>query len=330
MAGLRFFTTILSLLSLLAAAAPVRAQTWAERLGYPADKKVLILYADGAGLVYESNRAAQDALKAGQVQSVGLMMPAPWGLDFARQADAEKMSKHDIGLALTLTSEYANYRWKPVSSDNQVPSLVDADGYLWQTVTQVASSVKTDEVDREIHAQIDRARTAGFEPSHLAPHMGALVWRPDLLAVYLQAAHKRWIPAVVVELTPERIKSFRERGYPLSDEVIQLIAKYPLPKLDDLRFSPPGNSYEQKRERMFQLIKTLPPGLTQIVFHPAAGGDALKQITRNWQDRVWDAQLLADPELKELLQQEGVVLTNWKEIMHRFDERPRAPKRGEP
>jgi predicted glycoside hydrolase/deacetylase ChbG (UPF0249 family) len=253
------------------------------------------------------------------------MMPGPWAIDFARKASKDKMEKFDIGLALTLTSEYPNYRWKPISSGTNVASLVDADGYLWESPQQVALSASHEDVEREVHAQIDRARSSGFEPSHLAPHLGTLVWRPDLLAIYLEAAHKRCIPALVVDITPARFKELRDRGYPINDQIVALIAKYPLPKLDDLQFSPVAKTYEAKREKLLEMIKSLPPGLTQITFRPAVGGDALKQFDPDWQQRVWDAQLLADPEVQKILKQDQIELTNWKEIMRRFDGESKSP-----
>lgn len=298
-------------------------QTWAQRLGFPGGKKVLILYADQAGLTYETSVAAEAALKKKQVQSAGVMLPAPWGLDFAQRAD--DLEKHDIGLSLTLTSEYSNYRWKPILPSGEVPSLIDSDSYLWRTLTQLTASATSDDADREVQAQIQRAKAAGFDPSHLTPHMGALVWRPDLMAVYLGAAHKHWIPAIVVELTPQRMAEFQERGYPVSEHLAQMIAKYPLPKLDELKFSPTADKYEAKLDALVKTIQSLPPGLTQINFRPAVDGGGLKRIDIHWQQRLWDAQLLSDPKLQEFFQKEGVIFTNWKEIMQRFEGAQPAP-----
>jgi chitin disaccharide deacetylase len=303
-------------------------QTWAERLGFPAGKRVLILYADQAGLAYETSAAAEVALKKSQVQSVGLMLPAPWGLDFAQRAD--DLEKYDVGLSLTLTSEYSNYRWKPILPAGDVPSLIDSDSYLWRTLTQFTASATSEDADREVQAQIQRAKAAGFEPSHLTPHMGALVWRPDLMAVYLGAAHKHWIPAIIVELTPQRLAEFQQRGYPVSEHLAQMIAKYPLPKLDDLKFSPTADKYEAKRDALQKSIQSLSPGLTQINFRPAIDGGGLKRIDTHWQQRVWDAQLLSDPKLQEFYKSEGVIFTNWKEIMQRFEGAQPVPRDEEP
>ncbi|MCC7085360.1 MAG: polysaccharide deacetylase family protein [Pirellulales bacterium] len=305
-------------LSLAVFATPSQAeQTWAERLGFPAGKKVLILYADQAGMTYETSAAAETALKQNQVQSVGNMMPAPWGLDFAQRAD--DLEKYDVGLSLTLTSEYENYRWKPVLPAGEVPSLVDSNSYLWRTLTQFTASATSDDTDREVQAQIQRARAAGFEPSHLTPHMGALVYRPDLMAVYLGVAHKHWIPAIVVELTPQRLAEFQQKGFPLTPSIVGMISKYPLPKLDDLKFSPTADNYEGKRNALMKLIQSLSPGLTQIVFRPAIEGGGLKRIDPHWQQRLWDNQLLSDSKLQEFYQSQSVIFTNWKEIMRRFE-----------
>lgn len=304
------------------------AQTWAERLGYPAGKKVLILYIDQVGLTDETNAAAEKLLASEPAKSVGVMMPAPWSLDFIHRN--KKSDQHDVGLSLTLTSEYPNYRWKPVLSAGDVPSLVDADSFLWKTVLQFTASATRDDVEREVRAQIQRAKAEGLKPSHLSPHMGALAWRPDLMSLYLETAHKHWIPAVVVELTPERLAEFHGRGYAISDSVVAMIDKYPLPKLDDLKFSPTADSYDAKREATIEMIKTLPAGLTQIHFRPALDGGGLKRFDSDWQQRVWDAQLLSDPKLQELLQGEEIEFTTWKEIMRRFDAQREPPADVEP
>lgn len=329
---IRKLATLVALLVMVAIVCPAargaEGTSWAERLGYPAGKKVLILYADQAGLTFETSAAAEDALKKKQAQAVGAMLPAPWGLDFAQRAD--RLEDYDVGLSLTLTSEYANYRWKPILPSSDVPSLIDADSYLWRTLTQFTASATRDDVEREVEAQIQRAQAAGFIPSHLSPHMGALVWRPDLMAVYLGVAHKHWIPAIVVELTPARLAEFHDRGMPISEQLVAMIDKYPLPKLDDLRFSPTAEKYEAKRDALMKAIRSLSPGLTQINFRPAQEGGGLKRIDSHWQQRVWDAQLLSDPKLQEFYRAEEVVFTNWKEIMQRFEGVQQPPRDNEP
>ena len=68
----------------------------------------------------------------------------------------------------------------------------------------------------------------------------------------------------------------------------------------------------------FNLIKSLRPGLTEIIFHPSVETENLKTITNSWQQRVWEAEMFSDPQVLQFFQDEGVVFTNWIEVMDRF------------
>ncbi len=294
------------------------AETWAEKLGYPPEKRVLILHADHMGAAYETNRAGQKLLSEGLVQSAGVMVPCPWFTDFAEWCRSH--GDCDVGICLTLNSPSRACRWRPLLGPMESGSLIDADGYFWATPHQVAARADTEEVARELSQQVERARAAGIQPTHLLPAMGSLFMRPDLLEVYLQIAERYWIPAVVVELTPEHIQRFQQEGFPFTEQTQDLMRSYPLPKLDEVRFLPDADSYAAKRDALVKLVQELPPGLCQITFGPAEASDALAAITPRWQQLVWDAKLLQDPLVRALFQSEGVQLTNWKEVMRRFRE----------
>jgi hypothetical protein len=102
--------------------------------------------------------------------------------------------------------------------------------------------------------------------------------------------------------------------------VIKIADEYRLPKLDDFSSVPSGKTYEEKRDKFFALVKSLDPGLTEIIFHPSVESENLKTITNSWQQRVWEAQLFSDPVVHEFFKQEEIIHTNWKEIMNRFDQ----------
>jgi predicted glycoside hydrolase/deacetylase ChbG (UPF0249 family) len=300
------------------------SDTWAERLGYPSDQRVLILYGSQLGMCHETNQAIQPCLEQGWLQSASVMPTCPWFQQFAEWS--RQQPGHDVGLSFVMNSEWPHYRWGPAASRSTVPSLVDSDGYLWRSVLQFSINARPEDVQREMEAQIRKARDAGFRPTHLVPHLGALLARPELARAYLETAQKLWIPAVIIELTPKRVAEFRARGTPLEDGMSQLLADYQLPKLDELKFVPLADSYEGKREQFFQMVRDLPPGITQIIAQPAAESDALRSITDQWQQRVWEAQLLADPSVHQFLIDEGVLFTNWREMMRRFEGELPAPR----
>ena len=292
------------------------AATWAEKLGYPPGEKVVILHAHGMGLCHATNRAAQQMHESGMRCSMSVMAPCPWFQDFVQWA--REHPKKDVGLEMTINSELPRYRWQPVAPDSLVRSLVDVDGYLWPATIQSMVNATASEVELELRHQIERSRRSGLQPTHLATHIGTLFTRLDLAEVYLRMAQEYWIPAVVIEITPDHIDRFRRMGYPLPAELVDLIARYPLPKIDDLQIVGVAEQYEQKRQQLVSMFQGLKPGLTQIDLLPAIESDALARIDPQAQQRVWDARLIGDEVIRNTMEAEGIRLTDWREIMERF------------
>src|SRR5436305_243489 len=187
-----------SLLATLIAASPLAAQTMtvAARLGYPANAKLLILHADDLGVAHSVDVASLDALDRGAVTSASIMMPTPWVTEVA--AYAKTHPDADLGLHLTLTSEWETYRWGTVAPADQVPSLYDPDGTLPNDESIVAKRAKPEEVERELRAQVDRALVLGIKPTHLDSHMGSLFTTPALFSVYTKVAHDYHLPFLAV------------------------------------------------------------------------------------------------------------------------------------
>lgn len=296
--------------------AAVGGETWAQRLGYPADERAVILSMGKAGLCHETNAAVFQALESGRATSAEVMPPAPWFSSFARWA--RQRQDLDVGVSLTLVSENETVSYGPVAAGH-VRGLLDEDGRLPVSMHRVATSAPVEAIEIEARAQIERCLRAGLRPSHLSPHKGFLFLNQDLAAVYLKLAQEYWIPAVVVELTPEMLDAFRQAGFPMEQGLIDLIQAYPLPKLDHLELVAQAPSYEEKREHLLGQLRGLPPGLTQLVFQPAEESEALKAMTPQWQQHVWDAALLADEQVRRTLEEENISLTNWREVMQRFD-----------
>ena len=291
--------------------------TWAERLGFPAGKRVVILHANDLGIDYEFNRPAEAGLEAGVITSASVLSAGPWFGECVAWAEAHPGV--DLGVTLSFVSPSDALRWGPVASRDEVPTLLTMDGDFPHTVTQFAARADVEQVRREAVAQIERARLAGIKPTHLHPHLGAILSRPDLVEVYLQLAEELWIPAVMVEMTPEVVERFRAKGLIIPDDLSDVVSKYRLPKLDDVQVLPPTDSYEAKRDAFFKLISELPPGLTQVFLNPADDTPGLRRMTNKWQDRVWETQLLEDPAVKDFLKEQEIVMTNWREIMQRFE-----------
>lgn len=298
--------------------APVPA-TWAEKLGFPADKRVVILHADDIGMCYEANASAQRSLLAGDYKSAAAMVPCPWFNEMADWSVAHP--EYDVGLHLALTSEWKYYRWGSVAPQVKVPGLFDKMGYLYSDVRSVVMNAKDEEVETEIYAQFNRAVQLGMKPSHIDTHMGTLYAKPAFSKAYMKLAVEKKVPAMVIEMTPYTLDKFRKQGYPLNDEFIKLVAEYPMPKLDDFHGVEFAKTWEEKKSKFFTLVKGLKPGLHEIIYHPSIDTPGLKKITGSWQQRIWEDQMFADQEVKDFLKSQEIIITNWKEVMARFEKK---------
>ena len=149
----------------------------AEQLGYGPDDRLLIINCDDLGSSYAANVGVYEALRSGAATSATLMVPCAW----AREA-ASRYRGEDIGVHLTLNSEYDLYRWAPIT---HAPSLLDGAAGFPQTVEDVWDHADLDEVRRELRAQVERAILWGFDISHLDSHMGTLQLRPEFFDIYL-------------------------------------------------------------------------------------------------------------------------------------------------
>jgi hypothetical protein len=295
-------------------------KTWSEKLGFPQGKKVLLLHMDDAGMCPEANAATERYIQNGHLLSAAVMMPCPTALSFIEWAKNYPLA--DIGVHLTLTSEWKDYRWGPLTENSKVPGLVDPDGKFWHEVPEVVMHASAQEVETEIRAQIDKVLALGFKPSHIDTHMGTMYGSVDYVKVFLKVAQEYSIPANIIDLSdPVVADQFKQAGYPVNDDVIKDIGEYRLPKLDNFTSVPEGSTYEEKRSNFFKLVNYLGPGLTEIIFHPSVLTGNLKTITGTWQQRVWEAELFADPVVHQFFKDEGIIITNWKEIMKRFGEK---------
>ncbi len=267
------------------------------------------------------NDAGKALLEQGRVQSASVVVTGPWFEDFA-----DWCRQHpglDVGLNFALTNPFDRLDWRLLSPQDRSSTLTDGDGFPWKNVFQLASSATAADVEAELHAQIARARQAGIPLTHLSGYYGTVFCRTDLAAVLLRTSQKFWIPTPIVELTPEHLARFRREGFPLQDDLIELVRNYPLPKVDNIRFLPPAtDSYEQRRDELCRILRELQPGLTELVFHPAVASPGLERLTDDWQQRVWSHQLLTDEEVQKTMTEQLIQTTNWREIMRRFEGAP--------
>ena len=189
-------------------ATPQSTKTIAERLGYPADSRLLIIHADDFGMMHTVNTAIEEAFENHWITSASILVPCPWFPEVAQWAKTHPDA--DLGIHLALNADWTSYRWQPVSAQPKGSSLLDADGYLPLTTEYVIAHAKMSDVATETHAQVDKAKAAGIHITHFDTHMGTIVSSQPLIQEYqaTSAAYKTpvlWRTTLVILRSPFRL-----------------------------------------------------------------------------------------------------------------------------
>jgi predicted glycoside hydrolase/deacetylase ChbG (UPF0249 family) len=276
-----------------------------ERLGYSADQKLLIVHADDLGVAHSVNRASIKALETGLVSSASIMVPCPWLPEIAAYAKAHPQT--DLGLHLTLTSEWKQFRWGPVLGRERVSSLVDSDGYFYSLESEAAAHVDVREAESEIRAQIERAKALGIKPTHLDSHMGTLYQNKALFEVLIKIARENKLP---VRLSKEWFGRAAFMNSVLGpDDIV----------LDRIISIEPRVTAEDWSRFYTEEMKNLQPGVTEVIVHLAYDDEEMKGVTSehpNW-GAAWrqrDFDFVTSEAFRRLLQENHIKLITWREV----------------
>ena len=263
----------------------------AERLGYAADARLLIVNCDDLGSSASANRATQAALAAGVATSSTLMVPCPWALDGVARA-----AGGGIGVHLTLTCEYPGYRWRALTG---AASLHDAQGYMPATAQAVWDRADPADVRAECRAQIDQAYAWGVDVTHLDAHMGTMQMDAGYFAFFLDLAADYDLPLRMFGTRAERQLGFAGRDQAAARGLVfpdHLLTTWGAPA----------------KATFAAILDGLRPGVTEIYVHPVEDGPELRAYDPDHpQVRVDDLACLTDPELPTLIAASGAQLISF-------------------
>jgi len=278
--------------------------TLAERLGFRATDRVAVVHADDIGMCHAANEGAFDALANGVVTCGSIMVPCPWFREAAERARADPAL--DLGVHLTLNSEWELYRWGPVAGRDRVPSLLDDQGYLPRTTLEALRKAKPEHVEVELRAQIEAALAAGIDVTHLDSHMGTVLC-PPFVEVYAKLAAEYRLPAFAARPDSAVLAHAGMAGFePILRKAIARLESLALPVLDgvdlfSLDFAPgQGDAHTRKR------MERLGAGITYFIIHPAKDGEELRAIVSDAHARTFEHQFYGSARGRDAFAKAGI------------------------
>jgi predicted glycoside hydrolase/deacetylase ChbG (UPF0249 family) len=232
----------------------------AQQLGVT---RAVILHVDDLGMCHSGNRAFLELAARGLVTCGSVMVPCPWFREIAEAGAADPSL--DLGVHLTLTSEWTQYRWAPISTASRASGLIDRDGYFWHDLASLRHHLVVEAAEAELRGQVERCIAAGLRPTHLDTHMAAALL-PELLACHLALAQEYGLVAVLprsLDFAPDQ---------PAYDRAVASLQAMGSPLPDAFRgtLNVASNETSQAYRGM---IETLPAGVTHVALHCAAPGD---------------------------------------------------------
>jgi predicted glycoside hydrolase/deacetylase ChbG (UPF0249 family) len=249
----------------------------AIRLGFEAHERIAIVHVDDLGMCHAANVGGFEALTNGPATCGSIMVPCPWFQEAAEMA--QRRPELDLGVHLTLNSEWAHYRWGPVAGRSAVPSLLDAQGYLPRTVAELAGKAETAHVEIELRAQIEQALAAGLALTHLDSHMGAC-FLPQVVDVYRRLGEEYRLPVFAPRAEPEALEA-AELGA-AAEPVLRAFSALEaggMPILDGFDANSLHFAEGEGEDHNARRLAGLRPGVSYLICHAAQDGDELRRIT---------------------------------------------------
>ena len=272
------------------------------------EMRSVIPHVDDLGASHGANAAFLDLAARGLVTCGSVMVPGGWFPEIAAAGSRDRSL--DLGVHLTLTSEWDACRWAPISTVSRASGLIDGDGYFWRDVASLRRHLVPEAAEAEMRAQIERAFAAGLAPTHLDAHMAAAM-SPELLDAHLRLAEEFGLVPILPRSIlwapdPERygacVEALDEAGAPVVDHCRGTLAV----------------DRDALEEGWRSLVAGLPPGLTHLALHCTTPGDFAAMSPAHVLWRTGEYDLIASGFVRDLWAAHDVAITSTRALQIRW------------
>jgi len=285
-----------------------------KRLGYSAKSKLLIVHADDMGLSHSTNMACIEVLEFGNITSASIMVPCLCSGEAINYSKTHK--DKDIGIHLTLTSEWPGHKWKPILG-KKVSSLTDSTGFFFETREELEKMARISEVEQEWRSQIELALIKGMHPTHLDCHMFSGLINQEFLKLYIRLGRSYGMPVLLNSKKISKWFHYNLKPYVSEQEIL----------VDRLIIATPGNIRNGHFDYYRNVLQSLRPGLNCLLVHPSFDDHEMKSMTEGRTDynsrwRQTDFDFFTSEECNKIIRENNINLISWREINQKFKKVP--------
>jgi len=286
-----------------APSARLTSQDLLRRLGYADTARLVIIHADDMAMTPGVTRATVAALARGTVSSASILAPPVYLWESASLVPPG--SDWDLGVHLALTSETASMRWLSAAGRRRARSLAEPDDRL---PLALPPRLRLSDLERELRAQVARVRAAGYTPTHLDSHQGALLFSgPERFEVLRRVARAECLPIPVPESYFER---FPYLAGALDD------GQVPVANLVSIEPTITPEKWSGFYQWVFEHLQ---PGVTVLIVHLGEDSESERALFRDHVEydaawRVRDNTVVSGGALRALAQQHGARIVTWREV----------------
>ncbi len=274
--------------------------------------RAVVLHVDDVGMCHGANTAFLELSRSGGVTSGSVIVPCPWFREIAAAAAAN--GTLDVGVHLTLTSEWPQYRWAPLTTHSRSSGLIDDQGYFPRNCLLLRERMQVEAAETEFRAQIDRALDGGVDVTHLDTHMGAALV-PELVDVYVRLGIDYRLPILLPRDAGSYTGVLRMGEIPagLHERHVEELDSRGVPVIDHFRMTP--ESYSPDVETTYRrMIETLLPGVTFFALHCNAPGDIEAIVPPRAHRRTNEYALFGSGAPMRWIAEQGIRAIGMREI----------------
>jgi predicted glycoside hydrolase/deacetylase ChbG (UPF0249 family) len=191
---------------------------------------------------------------------------------------------------------------------------MDEEGYFYRMTGGPQGGADLGATRRELVAQIERAKNAGIDITHIDSHMFTLM-HPKFLGLYIELAELYKVPAFLLRPDSGVLDwmGFEGEEKALMSGLLAEAEAKGMPTFDHAVMLPLEN-LESRLDFCVDAFGKMPAGLTYMILHPNKDTPELRTMAPDWEARVDDYETFHSQAFRDAVEASGVRVVGMRAL----------------